>query len=75
VLTAGARLLWNDDGETPNVSLSVFDYGAFPVVLELRNLPLVAGQRAGDCAADCRQRRQLANPDTRRLLRHKGRTG
>jgi predicted dehydrogenase len=43
VLCAGARVLWDDDGQTPNVSLSVFDYGAFSAVLELRNLPLAPG--------------------------------
>jgi predicted dehydrogenase len=47
VLCAGARLQWNDDGETPNVSLSVLDYGAFPVVLDLRNFPLVPGGTVG----------------------------
>lgn len=40
VLCAGGRYLWDDDGETPNVSLSVFDYDEFPALLELRNLPL-----------------------------------
>lgn len=47
VLCAGARLLWDDDGQTPNVSLSVFDYGEFPALLELRNLPLAPGIKAG----------------------------
>lgn len=47
VLCAGARFAWDDDGETPNTSLSVFDYGAFPVVLELRNLPFVRGGGVG----------------------------
>ncbi len=47
VLCAGARLLWDDDGQTPNVSLSVFDYGAFPALLELRNLTLAPGIKAG----------------------------
>lgn len=47
VLSAGARLLWDDDGQTPNVSLSVFDYGSFPALLELRNLTLAPGIQAG----------------------------
>jgi hypothetical protein len=47
VMCAGARFLWDDDGETPNVSLSVFDYGDFPALLELRNLPLRPGGAVG----------------------------
>lgn len=47
VMQAGARLAWDDDGETPNVSMSVFDYGGLAVVLELRNLPLVPGGAGG----------------------------
>jgi hypothetical protein len=47
VMQAGARFAWQDDGETPNVSMSVFDYGSLPVVLELRNFPLVPGGTDG----------------------------
>lgn len=47
VLCAGARLKWDDDGDTPNVSLSVLDYGSFPALLELRNLPIAPGFGTG----------------------------
>jgi predicted dehydrogenase len=38
-LSAGARVLWDDDGETPNMHVCVFDYGDFPLIGEVRSVP------------------------------------
>jgi predicted dehydrogenase len=38
-LSAGARVAWKDDGETPNMHMCLFDYGDFPVILEVRSVP------------------------------------
>ena len=54
VMCAGARFLWEDDGETPNTTLSVFDYGDFSALLELRNLPLAPGGAVGPTLRGCR---------------------
>lgn len=39
VLSGGARIGYNDAGETPNESFTLFDTGAIPVVLAISNLP------------------------------------
>jgi hypothetical protein len=39
ILGGGARVVWNDAGETPNVHFVYFDTGSIPVVLGLSNLP------------------------------------
>lgn len=39
VLCGGARIGYNDAGETPNESFTLFDTGSIPVVLAISNLP------------------------------------
>jgi len=39
---AGGRLLWDDDGQTPNVHLACFDTRSAPVYFDLSNLPQAA---------------------------------
>lgn len=39
VVTFGGRYGYQDDGETPNTSISVFDYETAPIILEVRGLP------------------------------------
>lgn len=40
VMSIGGRFLFNDDGETPNTQIALFDYEPGPLVIfELRNLP------------------------------------
>ena len=38
-MSYGARLGWNDAGETPNTHVAVHDFGETTVVQEIRNLP------------------------------------
>jgi predicted dehydrogenase len=46
VLAGGARLLWNDAGETPNVHFVYYDTGIVPVIFALSNLPSKTGVKA-----------------------------
>jgi predicted dehydrogenase len=39
VVAAGNRFAWDDNGETPNMHLALFDYDGLPVVVDIRNLP------------------------------------
>ena len=39
ILGGGGRIVWNDDGESPNVHAVAFDNGSIPVVIGLSNLP------------------------------------
>ena len=39
VIAAGNRFVWDDNGETPNMHFSLFDYNGLPVVVDIRNLP------------------------------------
>ena len=39
VLSYGARLAWNDAGETPNTHVAIHDFAEVTVVQEIRNLP------------------------------------
>jgi len=43
VAAAGGRVLWNDAGQSPNVSVVFYDTGTIPVLFALSNLPKVAG--------------------------------
>jgi hypothetical protein len=46
VLSLGGRFTFNDDGETPNSQLTIFDYDPGPLVIfELRNLPSEDGPK------------------------------
>ncbi len=50
VVVAGRRFAWDDDGQTPNMHLALFDLEGLPLVVDIRNLPdLVrpAGHRPG----------------------------
>ena len=38
VMSLGGRFLYDDDGETPNVHLSHFDYAGIPTFVEIRNI-------------------------------------
>ena len=44
----GGRFVFDDDGETPNSHLAVYDFDDVPVVVELRNLPMKTGTNAMD---------------------------
>ena len=46
VITVGERYAWDDDGQTPNMSYSVFQHGDVPVVLDIRNLPAKTGSKS-----------------------------
>ena len=39
VVTAGNRFAWDDNGQTPNMHFSLYDYDGVKVVVEIRNLP------------------------------------
>ncbi len=39
VLAAGNRFAWDDNGQTPNMHIALFDHGGLPVVVDIRNLP------------------------------------
>jgi predicted dehydrogenase len=45
VLAAGGRMLWNDAGQTPNVTFVSYDTGSIPVIFGLSNLPARAGDK------------------------------
>jgi len=39
VVSIGGRFGYDDDGQTPNTIISLFDYDAFPIIYEIRALP------------------------------------
>jgi predicted dehydrogenase len=39
VVAAGNRFVWDDNGETPNMHLALFNYDGLPLVVDIRNLP------------------------------------
>lgn len=43
VMSLGGRYVYDDDGETPNVHLSCFDYGGIPTYAEIRNIGFKPG--------------------------------
>jgi len=47
-IAGGGRLGWDDAGETPNTHFVYYDTGGIPVICDVHNLPLKAGERAGD---------------------------
>jgi predicted dehydrogenase len=51
VLTVGARLGYQDDGETPNTALVHLDFQPVPILLELRGLPASREAQGGDWSA------------------------
>jgi predicted dehydrogenase len=48
VQSVGGRLGYEDDGETPNTLVSVFEYESAPLVFEVRGLPRKAGDKQMD---------------------------
>ena len=48
VMSFGGRFGYQDDAETPNTLVSVFDYETAPLIFEVRGLPQKAGMRAMD---------------------------
>lgn len=48
LMSMGGRFLFNDDGETPNTQLAVFDYDGVPLIQEIRNLPRRSGTEQMD---------------------------
>jgi len=48
VMSVGGRFGYQDDAETPNTLLSVFDYPTAPLIFEVRGLPTKTGMKAMD---------------------------
>jgi predicted dehydrogenase len=50
VLALGNRFLWDDDGQTPNMMMALYEHRGINVVVDIRNLPdlsRASGKRAG----------------------------
>jgi predicted dehydrogenase len=46
VMHAGARVAWDDDGDTPNISFAMVDFGDLPMILETRSIArIVDGEK------------------------------
>ena len=43
VFSIGGRYVWDDDGQTSNTNITIFDYKQGPVMFEQRNLPRSTG--------------------------------
>ena len=43
VMSIGGRFGYNDDGQTPNTQITIFDYGDVPIIYEVRGLPTKEG--------------------------------
>ncbi len=48
VITVGARVGYDDDGQTPNSLITLLDYEPVPILFEVRGLPVDAAHRQGD---------------------------
>lgn len=48
VVTAGGRFGYEDDGETPNTLLSLYEYASAPLLFEVRGLPEQSGSEKMD---------------------------
>jgi len=79
VLSLGGRFTFNDDGQTPNSQLALFQYDPGPLVIfELRNLPSEQGPKTINERIRCqRGDAALPNPtgesgDTGGFKAHKG---
>jgi len=54
VMSIGGRYLFNDDGETPNTQIALFDYDPGPMVIfELHNLPEKQGPKLQGSKIKC----------------------
>ncbi len=45
VVSLGGRFGYDDDGQTPNTIISLFDYDAFPIIYEIRALPRAKNEK------------------------------
>jgi len=45
VVSLGGRFGYDDDGQTPNTIISLFDYDAFPIIYEIRALPRAKSEK------------------------------
>lgn len=79
VLSLGGRFTFNDDGETPNSQLAIFQYDPGPLVIfELRNLPSEKGPKTVGRKMKCEKgESRLPRPqgpvgDTGGFKAHKG---
>lgn len=43
VMSIGGRFGYDDDGQTPNTQITIFDYGDVPIIYEVRGLPTTEG--------------------------------
>ncbi|MBC8468647.1 MAG: Gfo/Idh/MocA family oxidoreductase [Planctomycetes bacterium] len=43
VMSIGGRFGYNDDGQTPNTQITIFEYGDIPIIYEVRGLPTKEG--------------------------------
>ncbi|MGH7946594.1 MAG: Gfo/Idh/MocA family protein, partial [Opitutaceae bacterium] len=48
VMSFGGRFGYEDDAETPNTQIAVYDYEPAPLIFEVRGLPRKTGERAMD---------------------------
>jgi len=48
VMSIGGRFGYDDDGETPNTQIAIFDYDTAPVIYEVRGLPTKTGAKNMD---------------------------
>ena len=48
VISVGARIGYDDDGETPNTMITLLDYEPVPIIFEVRGLPKSAEYRQAD---------------------------
>ncbi|HOX37249.1 MAG TPA: Gfo/Idh/MocA family oxidoreductase [Candidatus Brocadiia bacterium] len=53
-VSVGGRFGYDDDGETPNTQICIFDYKPVPVISEVRGLPLEQGGEALPQFLNCR---------------------
>jgi len=44
VVSIGGRFKWNDQGQTPNVQLAIYDFGTTKLLFEVSNLPTKGGR-------------------------------
>jgi len=55
VISVGARLGYDDDGQTPNTLITLLDYEPVPIIFEVRGLPKNGDYRSGDWQKNANQ--------------------
>jgi hypothetical protein len=45
IMSIGGRIGYDDDGQTPNTIISLFDYDEFPIIYEIRALPRAKSEK------------------------------